>query len=54
MEELVRGQRVNLGIETDLVSNQVTDDSLINNLCMSVLRKTQLILELKGSVLSFV
>ena len=54
MEELVRGQRVELGLEPHLVINQRTDDSLINNSCMSVLRKTQLRLEFKDSVLTLV
>ena len=41
-----------VGLEPHLVINQITDNSLNNNSCMSVTRNTQLRLELKGSVLS--
>ena len=54
MEELVRGQRVELGLEPHLVINHIIDDSLINKSLMLVLRMTQLILEFNGSVLSVV
>lgn len=50
----MRGQRGELGLEPHLVINHITDDSLINNSCMSIMRKTQLTSEFKGSVLSVV
>ena len=43
-----------LGLEPHLVINQIIDDLVINNSCISVLRNIELRLEFKGSVLSVV
>ena len=52
MEELVRGESVELEVEPHVVINHITDKSTIDNSCMLDHRKTQLRLEFKGSVLS--